>query len=50
MKSYRKSPDKRLADANLELTNNPTYQIMQAQEDIGKKNVDMQKWALCSYP
>ncbi len=37
--------DKRLADANLELTNNPTYQIMQAQEDIGKKNVDMQKWA-----
>ncbi len=37
--------NKRLAEASLELTNNPTYQIMQAQEDISKKNVDMQKWA-----
>lgn len=34
-----------LAEANLEITSNPSYQIMEAQEDIGRKNVEMQKWA-----
>ncbi len=34
-----------LADVNLEITSNPTYQIMKTQEDISRKNVEMQRWS-----
>lgn len=34
-----------LRDANLEIARNPNYQIIQAQEDISRKNIEMQKWA-----
>lgn len=30
---------------SLNLTNNPTYQLMETQEKIGEKQVNMQKWA-----
>lgn len=36
---------KSLTPAELDLTNNPSYQIMLSQEDIGEKNIDMTKWA-----
>lgn len=36
---------KQMWNLGLEITNNPTYQIMLSQEDIGRKNVEMQKWA-----
>ncbi len=36
---------KSLMAAELDLTNNPTYQIMLSQEDMGEKNIDMTKWA-----
>lgn len=36
---------KSLAQPNLVLANNPTFQIMETQEEIGHKNVNMQKWA-----
>jgi len=34
-----------LRDSNMEITRNPNYQIIQAQEDISRKNIEMQKWA-----
>lgn len=36
---------KRLLSTPLDVTNNPGYQIMLSQEEIGEKNVDMTKWA-----
>ncbi len=36
---------KSLMATQMDLTNNPTYQIMLSQEDMGEKNIDMTKWA-----
>jgi len=41
----KNAEDESLHNMELDLTNNPTYQIMLAQEEIGKKTVDMQQWA-----
>ena len=34
-----------LIKTNLDLNNNPTYQLVETQEEISKKNITMQKWA-----
>ena len=34
-----------IIDPNLDITDNPNYQIMLVQEDIGHKNIQMQRWA-----
>lgn len=36
---------KSLMATDLDLANNPSYQIMLSQEDMGEKNIDMTKWA-----
>ncbi|SMO41216.1 Outer membrane protein TolC [Saccharicrinis carchari] len=34
-----------LIDPNLDISDNPNYQIMLVQEDLGHKNIQMQRWA-----
>ncbi|MBN1119353.1 MAG: TolC family protein [Bacteroidales bacterium] len=34
-----------LLGTNMSIENNPTYQILEVQEEIGQKTVDLQKWS-----